>query len=137
MSEPPRTRPLEQDLAPSMSELPYVFCSLPDAGLADAAGLCPVATVQEREGLSVVIEQAVAERAGLLFEGCFRRISLGAQTSLDGVGLTARAAAALAREGISANVVAGHYHDHFFVPDDRAGDALRILQALSVSARDG
>jgi hypothetical protein len=51
--------------------------------------------------------------------------------------LTARASTALARAGISANVVAGHYHDHFFVPDDRAGDALRILQALSVSARDG
>lgn len=132
MSEPPRSQPPEQDLALSMSEVPYVFCTLPDAALADAALLCPVATVQESEGLSVVVEQAVAERAGLPFEGCFRRITLDTLTSLHCVGLTARAAAALALEGISANVVAGHRHDHFFVPAERADDAMRALQSLSL-----
>jgi hypothetical protein len=47
------------------------------------------------------------------------------------VGLTAAFAAALAREGISCNVIAGLHHDHLFVPWDRRDDALRALEALA------
>jgi hypothetical protein len=42
-------------------------------------------------------------------------------------------ATTLAREGISCNVVAAVFHDHLFVPFERASDALAALQALQQS----
>jgi hypothetical protein len=52
-------------------------------------------------------------------------------SDLAAVGLTAAFSAALARDGISCNVIAGLHHDHLFVPWDRRGDALRALEALA------
>ncbi|MEL6319244.1 MAG: ACT domain-containing protein, partial [Cyanobacteria bacterium J06626_14] len=37
----------------------------------------------------------------------------------------------LSQAGISVNPVAGYYHDHLFVPNDRAMDAMTILKELS------
>jgi hypothetical protein len=48
-------------------------------------------------------------------------------SALDAVGLTAAIATALAAEGISANVVAGHHHDHVLVAEDDADRALAVL----------
>jgi hypothetical protein len=52
-------------------------------------------------------------------------------SALDAVGLTAAFAAALTDEGVSANVVAGFFHDHLFVPEDRRHDAMQTLQDLA------
>lgn len=51
-----------------------------------------------------------------------------------GVDCLATVATALARAGIACNMVAGHHHDHAFVPEDDAARALAILRDL---ARDG
>ena len=51
-------------------------------------------------------------------------------TALDAVGLTAAVATALAEHGIPANVIAGFYHDHLLVPEDRADDAVAVLRGL-------
>jgi hypothetical protein len=37
----------------------------------------------------------------------------------------------LAKENISVNPVSAFYHDHLFVPEDRADDAMRLLRGLS------
>jgi hypothetical protein len=61
-------------------------------------------------------------------------------SALGGVGLTAAVAAALARQGIACNVVAGFHHDHLFVPWQRAEDALEALRDIaqrSVAAGEG
>jgi hypothetical protein len=42
---------------------------------------------------------------------------------------------ALAKQGISANPVSAFYHDHLFVPVDKASEALSILRALSEQAQ--
>jgi len=47
------------------------------------------------------------------------------------VGLTAAIARVLAGKGISANVVAGFYHDHVFVPWARRDDAMAVLRGVS------
>ena len=60
----------------------------------------------------------------------FRRITLGVQSSLEAVGLTAAVAGALTAVGISANVVAAFHHDHVFVPAERAADAMARLDLL-------
>ena len=59
------------------------------------------------------------------------RITLGVQSSLAAIGLTARVAAALAGRGISANMIAAFHHDHVFVPWDRREEALTLLADLS------
>jgi len=46
---------------------------------------------------------------------------------------TASVATELANHGISANVVAVYYHDHIFVPEQKAEEALEILRRLSAN----
>ena len=58
----------------------------------------------------------------------FQPITLSVHSSLEAVGLTAAVSCALAREGISANVVAAY--DHIFVPVANANQALSCLLKL-------
>ncbi|MEM0947406.1 MAG: ACT domain-containing protein [Pseudomonadota bacterium] len=83
---------------------------------------------REDEGVSV-IEAAHAGQAGAM-----RQITLDLHSSLDGVGLTAAVAGALAEAGIACNMVAAHHHDHAFVPEADAERALEILQTLARTA---
>ena len=52
-------------------------------------------------------------------------------SSLDAVGLTAAFATRLTESGISANVIAGFYHDHLFVPPAQAEQAITALRELA------
>ena len=54
---------------------------------------------------------------------------LQVHSALDGVGLTAAVAGALAAAGIACNVIAAFHHDHLFVPAARAGAVLLAAQA--------
>jgi hypothetical protein len=51
-------------------------------------------------------------------------------SSLEAVGLIATISAALAREGVSANVVSGFFHDHVFVPVGREAVAMGVLEGV-------
>lgn len=114
-------------LRPQLHPGTYVFAVAP-------AGFPPceeaVATVREAEGLTLVLPLAAAERRGLPFAFEAAWITLTVQSALDAVGLTAAVATALTRRGISCNVVAGHHHDHLFVPADRREEALDALRRL-------
>lgn len=115
-------------LAPRMLPEEYVFCTLP--GRMQAPELSALATFQEEEGLSVVLERSEALRHGFAPEAVMRCISLGVHSSLEAVGLTAAVAGRLAGLGISANVIAAYYHDHVLVPAERAEEALDALLAI-------
>lgn len=116
------------ELRPRLDERAFVFCNLPAAGLDDVVALAPVAVVAEEEGLTVVVEPWRAEDAGLSFSGRFARITLQVHSSLEAVGLTAAVAGRLAERGISANVVAGFFHDHLFVAWERREEAVEVLR---------
>ena len=118
-----------RDLSPRLDPTVYVFASGPWS-LADVDPWCPVATVVEAEGLSVVIPHAVALRENIASSGPFRRITLEMQTSLEAVGITAVVSTCLARWGIAANVIAGAFHDHILVPSDRAEEAMDHLRSI-------
>jgi hypothetical protein len=60
-----------------------------------------------------------------------RQITLGVFSALDGVGLTAAVAGALAERGIACNMVAALRTTTPFVPADRAEEAVEVLRALS------
>lgn len=109
----------------------WVFAASEDAGLiARALGM-----LREAEGTSLILPLEVAEGAGLPVDQPMRGITLGVPSALDGVGLTAAVAGALAQRGIPCNMVAALRHDHAFVPADRAEEALEVLLALSARGR--
>ncbi len=97
----------------------------------------PFATVREDEGMTLVLRQADADRSGLTYDYVAARITLRVRSDLAAVGLTAAVSTALAAADISCNVIAGHTHDHLFVPLDRAADAMATLGRLSARERRG
>ena len=123
---------LLQSMEPQLNPGQYVFCSLPQD--ADCQGLEPVASMREGEGLTLVLPRAQADARGLGYDYVAAWITLRVHSSLAAVGLTASFSAALARAGVSCNVVAGYYHDHLFVPVERAERALSTLLALAATA---
>jgi len=108
----------------------FVFCSFtdgnPPASLRDAA----LATFRETEGLSLLLHEDDAVKAGLGASAPMRQITLKVYSSLTGVGLTAAVATALADEGIACNVIAATLHDHIFVPAEDADRAMAVLARL-------
>ena len=100
----------------------------------DAAALQPIASVREAEGLTLVLDEARAQAAGLDLRGRMAWITLQVDSRLDDVGLTAAVAGALARASIPRNVIAAVHHDHLFVPIECADAAMAALRALQDSA---
>ncbi|MDH7943369.1 ACT domain-containing protein [Pseudohongiella sp. SYSU M77423] len=120
---------LLRSLQPCLTDSEFVFCCVPGS-LDDYIRLEPLATIREEEGLTLVLPLSVAERERLGFNGVFRQITLSVHSSLEAVGLTAAVSRLLADHGIAANILAGYYHDHIFVPRDKADVALSLLQRI-------
>jgi hypothetical protein len=114
-------------MSPELHAGSYVFVVGDGPGAREHA----VVTVVEPEGTTLVLPRERADELGLPYAFVASWITLRVHSALDAVGLTAAFATALTHEGISANVVAGYYHDHLFVPEDRRDDALRALRRLA------
>lgn len=106
----------------------FVFITVDDA---DALPVGAHATVREDGRLSCVVDRRYEEALGDDHGPVMAWITLQVHSSLTAVGLTAAVSSALAAEGIAANVIAGHRHDHILVPVDRADDAQRAIAALA------
>jgi len=119
-------------MSPALQEDEYVFCCVEDRPFVEFDALSILGVFREAEGLTLILPREAAEQAGYAFGGIFRCITLEVDSSLHAVGLTAAISSALAKEGIAANVVAACYHDHVFVPAEKAVTALATLQQLSV-----
>lgn len=119
------------DLRPVLSAGDYVFCTFENADYGAFANLEPIAAMLENEGLTLVIPLAVAKKNHIPYSSVFKQISLTIHSSLDAVGLTAAFSTALAAAGMSANVIAGYYHDHIFVQREHAKRAMAVLADLS------
>ncbi len=108
-------------LQPALDPAEYVF-----ATGAEAAGE-PIGVFREAEGVTLILRREEAERLEIPWTYRCRRITLRVHSSLQAVGLLARVTAALAARGISVNAVSAYYHDHLFVPAERAEEALAVL----------
>lgn len=92
-----------------------------------------IGTFREDEGVTAIVPSELADELGI--EGPdFARITLMVHSDLEGVGLTAAVAGALADAGIACNMVAAFHHDHAFVPAALAEKALDVMQHLLASA---
>ena len=92
--------------------------------------------MHESEGLTLVLPEQQAVQCGLPLQFRCAWITLGVESELDSVGLTAAFARALADQSISCNIMAGTYHDHLFVTLDRADAALQCLRELQRDANE-
>ena len=123
---------LLKNLAPVLRPDRYVIGSVDSWPDPLPEGL--LAIIQEPEALTVIAPVAESGGLGLEPSAVFRCIRLNVHSSLQAVGLTAAISTRLARHGISANLLAGAYHDHLLVPEGDAERALRLLEELSSEA---
>jgi len=115
--------------SPVLSADEFVFVSFPSSHYGDHSELSPIAFIVEDEGTTLVVPRSVADAHQFGYQSVFKRITLNIHSSLEAVGLTAAVSTALADNGISANVIAGFFHDHIFVPASIAGEALSVLRS--------
>ena len=120
---------LLQTMKPEMHDDVFVFCSI--SADSEIPALKPVHMFREREGTTLVVRRAEAESAGLPYQFASRLITLSVHSSLEAVGFLAAITGRLADAGISVNAVSAYYHDHLFVPDHRAHEALQLLLDMS------
>jgi phospho-N-acetylmuramoyl-pentapeptide-transferase len=133
MPEPVRDRAaMIRAMAPERRDGTFIFATL-TGDRAKAAAPRAIASFAEEEGLSLVLPLAEAEALGLDTALPMACLTLRVHSALDGVGLTAAVASALAEIGIPCNMVAAFHHDHAFVPEAQAEAALACLKALARS----
>lgn len=118
-------------MAPRLDAETWAFCTTADDALAARAAPVALASFAEDEGRSFVLAENAARALGFATGQPMARITLGVHSALDGVGLTAAVATALADAGIACNMVAAYHHDHAFVPAEHAARAMDILRDLS------
>jgi hypothetical protein len=117
-------------LSPHLQDGVFVFVTLPP-GHPGPTGCEPLMRFNEAEGATLILTSDEAQREGL--DGVFpcRQITLTVHSSLAAVGFMAKITTALAAAGIGVNPVSGYFHDHLFVPLDRAEESIRILKELA------
>ncbi|MGR3615477.1 MAG: ACT domain-containing protein [Paracoccaceae bacterium] len=121
-------------MSPVVRDGVFVFTSLQDETKAAALAAHALASYREAEGISLILPIAVAERAAVPVDQLMRCITLNVYSALDGVGLTAAVATALAAANIPCNMVAAYHHDHVFVPADLCDRAVGVLHDLQAQA---
>ena len=121
-------------MRPTLNPGRFVFTTVDGAV---PSGITPIVTVTEQEGLTLVVRLEDAETVGLAYEYIAGWITLRVHSALEAVGLTAAVARELADVGLSCNIVAGFHHDHIFVPYDRAGEAVAVLDDLALRSAQG
>ena len=123
---------LISSMEPELREGRFVFVEVSSVR---AMSLPALATIHESEGVTVVLRQDDADTRRLRYDVVCGWITLQVHSALDSVGLTAAFSTALANAGISANVLAGYYHDHLLVPLDDVDHALQVLRDLADTRR--
>lgn len=120
-------------MTPQLLPGAYVFATLPP-GTSLPGGLDPVMTFRETEGLTLIVAEDQAHAAGIVGSFRCRMITLNIHSSLEAVGFLAAITARLAAAGMGVNPVSAFYHDHLFVPTERADEAVAILRQLAAKS---
>jgi len=120
---------LLKTMRPKLNDGEYVFCTIAPTQTIDQKYI--IGSFKEAEGLTVILEKKVADELNLNYSYVSSWITLTVHSSLEAAGLTAAFSNALAKEGISCNVVAAYYHDHIFVDKKDADKAIKALKKLA------
>lgn len=111
----------------------YVFVTRPPGSPTDHL---PARMVfHETEGPTLIMLQKDAEKHGLDHAFACRMITLDVHSALEAVGFMAVIATKLAAHDMGVNPVAGFFHDHVFVPEDKADEAMHVLAQIAIDAQ--
>lgn len=121
-------------MTPHLHDQPYRFVAGHEGDANGALFGHSFAVIREEEGTTFVCRRAEVQENEQEGQD-FARITLGVNSDLEGVGLTAAVSEVLADAGIACNVIAGFHHDHLFVPWNRREEAEALLTELSEDAR--
>jgi hypothetical protein len=114
-------------MKPKLAPGEYVFCTVkPKLPLVKARMV-----FEEEEGTTLILEKKLADKNSLPYSGTWSLVTLTVHSDLAAVGLLAAITEKLAKSGISVNAVSAYYHDHLFVPKDRAKEAMALLAEFS------
>ncbi|TJV39271.1 MAG: ACT domain-containing protein [Mesorhizobium sp.] len=127
-------RTLLASMTPELLDGIYVFATLAP-GIPQPEGLEPLMIFREREGTTLIVTEAAARAAGLAASFRCRMITLNIHSSLEAVGFLAAITTRLATAGMGVNPVSAFYHDHLFVPAERAEEAMELLMELAKENR--
>ncbi|GAA5506062.1 ACT domain-containing protein [Novipirellula caenicola] len=117
---------LLKKMKPELQTGEFVFCSMPSEA-ASKLRLSAIGQFLEPEGLTLILAKDEAETKGLDFAFPCRMITLKVHSSLEAVGFLAVVTDKLAQRGISVNAISAYFHDHLFVPSERAAEAMNVL----------
>ena len=120
---------LLKELRPELQPGEFVFGVVDDIAKINSKEI--VCFFKEKEGHTIIVSRTYADMLKLPYTFVAAWITLSVHSALDATGLTAAFSTALAKAGISCNVVAGYYHDHIFVNADKAETAMAVLSSLS------
>ena len=120
---------LIKEMKPKLNKGKYVFVSVKSTENIDRNDI--ICEFKEEEGTTIVIKKSKADELNLNYIFIASWITLMIHSSLDAVGLTAVFSSELAKHNISANVIAGYYHDHIFVNQKDASMAIKVLKDLA------
>jgi len=112
---------------PVLEPTTYVFVTLDDEQLNHHLADC-LMVFREREGTTLIMEQCKADSRGLDSSFPCKRITLQIHSALEAVGFLAAVIPSLAGAGMGVNPVSAFFHDHLFVPADRAEEAVQLLR---------
>lgn len=124
---------LIRGMKPRLQDGVYVFATLPP-GQAVPPMVEPVMVFREAEGRTFILTEEEARKVGLDATFRCRRITLEIHSALEAVGFLAAITTRLAASGMGVNPVSAFYHDHLFVPAERAEEAVALLEEM---AREG
>lgn len=121
---------LLRSMQPALLDGTWAFVTVP-LGRPVPAGVSPLMTCREPEGLTLLLDEQDLAKSGLPHAFFCRGISLRVNSSLYAVGFLAAVSERLARAAMSINIVSAFHRDYVFVPASRADEALEVLRALA------
>lgn len=121
---------LLQSMNPKLDEEEYIFCSI-DLEQYATLNVNPICQFREIEGLTLILTKSQAEEVKINYNSVFKMITLLVHSSLEAVGFLAAITSKLAENDISVNAVSAYYHDHLFVPANKAEQAMHVLMEIS------
>ncbi len=115
-------------MKPELAKEEFVFCTIPEKRFSELR-LKPLMAFREKEGTTIIVQRKTADNSLLSYSGVWALITLSVHSDLNVVGFLAAVTDKLARAGISVNAVSAYYHDHLFVPIEKAGRAITLLKS--------
>ena len=132
----------ERDLTKLLSSLhvtrkpeTFVFLTFPPTD-SPPSSMAQQMCFLEAEGLTVITSLKSAREHGLEGRLPSAMITCEVHSALEGIGFLAELSNTLSRHEIPCNVVAGYYHDHLFVPEEKAAKAIEVLEELASQSQE-